>query len=154
MMIIMEILRLLLPICVSLVLAQPVCARQTPDSDATRQARGRLAPPSAVTCDRNQLTSYAGIVKVFRQEEGTTKIGIETDWGSVEEFTIYHDHEKDSGNAYLILGQTMDPDDWDRIESEPGTLKPGTRAIAWTCEDPAYPVIIDWRPDEPALDSD
>lgn len=136
-------------LCLAVTIALPVCAQKRSEPEPGRQAGDRLAPPSAVTCDRNQLTSYAGEVKVFRREPESIRISMLTDWDSVEEFTLFHPGEAGSSIPYLVFGEPMVSSDWARIEVEPGLLKPGIRAIAWVCSDPAHPPILDWRPGEP-----
>ena len=53
-------------------------------AEATPARGGRLAPPAAVTCDRNQLTSYTGKVKSYKRQSGKTVLVTARDWSRVE----------------------------------------------------------------------
>jgi len=105
-----------------------------------------MRPPESVTCDRSQLTSYAGTVTSFQRSPGADRVVIATDWGTLEEVRVFHATPFESGLPYLVFGEPMQSPDWRIIEREPGLLKPGVRAVAWVCADPAHPVIVDWQP--------
>lgn len=114
------------------------------ESEAPAPAAGRLAPPAAVTCDRNQLTSYAGRVTAYARSEGRTTLTIATDAGTVENVVLEHSGSDDPSAAFLLHGAAFGRDDWKRIEKSRGLLHESMRAIAWVCTNGN--TIIDWRP--------
>ncbi len=129
-------MRLLLPLLATVFLSS-ACAAQEPGRE--REARGRLAPPAAVNCDRNHLTSYQGAVASVVRDNGELKITLVTDWDSEESFTVDEDAPQLYGGAPLEAPrQAMLLD----------TLAPpyeGLGVIAWVCREPAS-VTLDWRP--------
>ena len=107
-----------------------------------RTAGARLAPPAALQCERNQLTSYQGAVKRLSLTEPTKIcLTIETAWGSEEAFRLTGNEDSAIEAQMLWNGQAFSPANWE-------TLKSGQElhAIAWVCEDNATPTVIDWRP--------
>ena len=107
---------------------------------------GRHAPLPAVTCDRNQLTSWFGTVSGYRKESGKTWLQISTDYDTVEEVTLDHPDQADATAFYRLWGEPFQASDWPAIEATPGVLIPGMRATAWICEDGQTPPLIDWQP--------
>jgi rhodanese-related sulfurtransferase len=105
---------------------------------------GRLAPPSAVKCDRNQLTSYAGKAKTYRRAKGKTTIVIDTSANTVETVTLRHAGSDDASRSYLIEGKPFTKADWKRIESKKGVLRKDVSLVAWVCTNGA--TVVDWRP--------
>jgi rhodanese-related sulfurtransferase len=105
---------------------------------------GRLAPPAAVTCDRNQLTSYAGKVKSYKRKHGKTVLVIDTSYGTTETVTLTHKGGDDASRFYLIDSTPFTARDWNRIERRKGALLPNMSAVAWVCRNGA--TIVDWRP--------
>jgi rhodanese-related sulfurtransferase len=105
---------------------------------------GRLAPPAGVSCDRNDLTSYAGLVKRYRRQKGKTTLTIDTSAGTTETVVLLHPGTSDPSRWYLIGGTAFTAKDWSRIERRKGVLKPDTSAVAWVCTGGAN--FIDWRP--------
>jgi len=106
-------------------------------SVAAAPARGgRFAPPAAVTCDRDNLTSYSGSVTMFRRTRTGTSIRIATDADIVETVTS-------RAPKYLVNGEPMKAADWKRS----GVGK-GGRAIVWVCSGASVATTIDWRPGE------
>lgn len=104
----------------------------------------RLAPPAAIACERNRLTSYSGrVTAVRRGTEGDT-VTIETDWGSVESFTVAVAGQPEP--AYLLGGKPMRAEDWPAVLNDAGEPQPDLGAIAWVCGDPPEYTVIDWRP--------
>ncbi len=89
---------------------------------------GRLAPPAAVRCDRNELTSYAGKVSRYRRLLGKTTLAIHTSADTLETITI-----KDPLRSYLINGTPFTASDWNRIELRKGVLRRDMSAVAWVC---------------------
>lgn len=125
--------------------AEARAAAEAAAAPATGGARGgRLAPPDAVTCDRNELTSYAGSAKEYRRGKDATTIVIATSAGTTETVTLRHPGTNDPSKRFLIEGRPFAADDWKRIESKSGVLHPGVSLIAWVCADGTS--IVDWRP--------
>ncbi|HEY0160536.1 MAG TPA: rhodanese-like domain-containing protein [Thermoanaerobaculia bacterium] len=104
---------------------------------------GRLRPPDAVTCDRNQLTSYAGKVTSYRRERGLTRLVIHTSAETIETVSIRHTGD-DPSRFYLLDGAPFKAADWSRIERRKGVLRDGVSVVAWVCENGTS--IVDWRP--------
>jgi rhodanese-related sulfurtransferase len=92
---------------------------------------GRLAPPDAVKCDRNQLTSYAGKVTRIVRKKGEIRLTMHTSADTVETVVVR------SSSSFLIEGKAFASADWKRIPE-------GTSAIAWVCKNGAS--LVDWRP--------
>lgn len=105
--------------------------------EAKPGAAGRLAPPEAVRCDRNQLTSYAGTVQRYERSAGTTVLVIETSAGTTETVTLHHEGSDDPSPLFLVDGKPLNEKDMSR-------LKAGLSAVAWVCADGS--AIVDWRP--------
>lgn len=76
-------------------------------------------PPEQVTCDRNQLTSYTGVISAIEVSDNGFRITIETDWDTVETVKV----------------------------SVAEDLKPGKRITAWVCGDCKTPPYIQHLPD-------
>lgn len=132
-----------------MVLTLPVSAEQAHQSDSATTARGgRIMPPASLACDRNQLSSWTGVVTEYQRITGSTRIVIHTDYETVERSTLLHEDSDDPSGSFMIFGQPFEFSDWLRIESAPGVLIEGIRATAWICEDPEVGMIIDWHPGE------
>jgi rhodanese-related sulfurtransferase len=108
----------------------------------------RLAPPAAVACDRNHLTSFEGVVSTYARKKGTTRIVVKTDDGTVETFTFPTAKRAGLEKSFLLGGEAFAAADWKRIEVRDGVLAPGTRAIVWVCSAPSKSTLVDWRPAE------
>jgi hypothetical protein len=119
----------------------------SPAGDSGGQNAGRLAPPHALACDRNQLTSWTGKVTGYQRNEQSIWIEISTDENTVEETTIDHRGFQDASSHFLLWGAPFKGSDWTAIEATPGNLIDGMRATVWVCEDGKTPAVIDWRPD-------
>ena len=117
---------------------------QAVSQETAPAGRGRLAPPAAVPCDRNQLTSYEGRVRTYERDREKTLLVLETTHGTVERVTLRHSASGTPLKWYLIAGTPATEADWNRIETTPGKLHDGMGAIAWVCEDGT--TLIDWRP--------
>jgi rhodanese-related sulfurtransferase len=111
---------------------------------ASASRGGRLAPPAAVSCDRNQLTSYTGKVKSYKRQKGKTVLVIDTSADTTERVTVTHPNTDDPSRYFLIEGSVFTSRDWSRIEKRKGELLPNLSAIAWVCRDGKN--VIDWRP--------
>lgn len=123
---------------------QTVPFEESAPSGASASRGGRLAPPAAVTCDRNELTSYTGKVKSYKRQRGKTVLVIETTADTTERVTLVHKDTDDPSRFYLIDSTPFTSRDWNRIERSKGELHPNMSAIAWVCSNGT--AIIDWRP--------
>jgi len=138
--------KLMVPVLLALAvtLTLPVCARQVAPEHSDH--RGRTTPPVKLACERNQLTSWNGQVSAYKREKKATSIEIKTDWGTVEALTLEHGDAEDLASFFMLSGQPFTKTDWPKIESAPGVLVEGMRAIVWLCLDGETPAVIDWRP--------
>ncbi|HYI13452.1 MAG TPA: rhodanese-like domain-containing protein [Thermoanaerobaculia bacterium] len=105
---------------------------------------GRLAPPDAIQCDRNQLTSYAGRIARYSRTKGKTVLVMDTSADTVETLTVVHPGTDDPSRFYLLEGQPFTKKDWAKVERKKGELQPNLSAVAWVCT--GGPTVIDWRP--------
>jgi rhodanese-related sulfurtransferase len=108
--------------------------------------RGRMMPPELVTCDRNQLTSFAGVVSSYKRKGGTTTIVIRTDDDTVETIRLKGSKRSALQPLFLIEAAKFAAADWPRIESREGVLRPGVRAVAWVCSAPPGRTWVNWQP--------
>lgn len=108
-------------------------APEGPESAQSRGA-GRVRPPAAVTCDRNQLTSYAGRVTAYARAGNQVTVTLAADAGTSESVTA---------TSFLLEGEPFNGD-WTRIESEGGKALEAMSAIAWVCT--GGTTFLDWRP--------
>jgi hypothetical protein len=99
---------------------------------------GRLAVPSFVTCNRNEVTAYSGEVIAYKSSPATSVLRIRTDAGTTEEVKVTRPSE-----SYFVMGSKFADADWKKIEVKNGRLRPHMRAIAWVCGGGA--TFIDWR---------
>jgi hypothetical protein len=106
--------------------------------------QGRLRPPDAVKCDRNQLTSFSGAVTQWSRNANSAQLSMDTDSGTKEAFTLRFDKAAPVENWFLLGGELFRDQDWQKVELSVGRLRPGIQAIVWICEGAANP-IIDWR---------
>ena len=113
-------------------------------SSGGRGSGSRLAPPEAVKCDRNDLTSHAGRVTSYKREKERTVLVMATSAGTIETVVVKHGGKRDASSLYLIEGQPFTAADWKRIERRKGVLLPDVSAIAWVCGNGVN--VIDWRP--------
>jgi hypothetical protein len=104
----------------------------------------RLRPPDSISCDRNKLTAFSGIVTQWSRDDSTARLGMTTDADAKETFVVRFEKGKASERWFLLEGQVFKPEDWKRVELSPGRLRPAIQAIAWVCEGDMNPVI-DWR---------
>ncbi len=115
---------------------------QSAQSSASRG--GRLKPPAAVSCDRNDLTSYSGKVTSYKRRRGKTVVVMHTSADTTEHLTVQHGADDDPSRFYLVDGTPFTSRDWSRIERKKGELHPHMSAVAWVCSNGT--TIIDWRP--------
>ncbi len=126
-----------------------VSASGTTCAPQQRGRGGRLMPPSALRCDRNDLTSYDGRIIAYRRRKGSTFLRIRTNFDTTEEVTIRHPGTDDPSKFYLLNGQPFTSGDWRRIERKNKILIKDMRANVWVCRDnPAIQPVVDWQPDD------
>ena len=114
-------------------------------TDLQARTTDRLAPPAAVTCPRNNLTSFTGRVTRWTRAPGETQMTIETDWDTSETVTLKHPGSDGASQWFLLNANAFQSSDWAQIEERKGQLKIGMRATAWVCDDGRQP-IVDWQP--------
>jgi len=110
----------------------------------------RQRPPRAISCERNDLTSYSGKVTSYSRTDARLQIRIRTDWDTDESFTILVAKGEDPAKKFLLRSAAFEAGDWKRIESAKGQLRPGMRATVWECKTGGVSVLtIDWEPPAP-----
>lgn len=120
------------------------CGTAAQDSGASRMSR--LAPPPTITCDRNHLTSWTGVITGYRRESDRTWLEISTDEKTVERTTLRYEGQTDASRHYRMWNEPFMAKDWAVIEQSPGVLNKGMRATVWVCEDGVTPPVVDWQP--------
>jgi hypothetical protein len=121
------------------------CSSTSAQENAQRSA-GRFMPPATIACDRNQLTSWTGLVSGYGRGAAKSWIEINTDDDTIESTEIDHHDQTDASASFLLWSKTFTAADWARIEKSPGVLIEGMRATAWICLDGQTPPVIDWQP--------
>ena len=106
--------------------------------DSTGQSAGRLMPPAAVACARDNLTSYTGKVTRYTRKDARIRLTIQTDEDTVEKVVF------EPGDKVLLDTREMKADDWGKVETKDGKLKAGMRATAWICQ--GGRPVLDWQP--------
>ena len=112
--------------------------------EAAQERQGRLRPPASLTCDRNQLTSFSGDVVQWSRNETEARLTLDTDAETRESFTLRFEAGRSPEAQFLLGGEAFRADDWAKVESARGRIRPGMRATVWVCEGSANPVV-DWR---------
>ena len=128
-----------------------MAAQDSPPPEASVQAEasapsGRLRPSPALACDRNDLTSYSGVVSGYRRNKDITWLEISTDEDTVEPVTVPHAGLADATAHYWLWGAPFTAANNASIEASPGVLIAGMRAVAWVCDDGKTPPVVDWQP--------
>lgn len=95
-------------------------------------------PPSAVGCNRNNLTSYTGEVTRYSRKDTKIRLTIKTDEDTTESVSF------EPGDKVLLNAQPIQDGDWKQVEASPGKLKAGMRATAWVCR--GGRPVLDWQP--------
>ena len=106
---------------------------------------GRVRPPDALPCSRDELTSFIGEVVDYSRTPNSVKLTIDTDWNTQESVELRLNTGERLVDRFQLWGNRFSEEDFAKIEAESGTLKPGMRAIVWVCEAEG-PALIDWRP--------
>jgi hypothetical protein len=106
------------------------------------QEGARQRAPESFSCDRNNLTSYTGVVTTYRRQTGSTSLTIRTDYDTTEAVSLKHPGTDDPSRFFRMQGEPFAAADWTRIETRKGVLRDGTRASAWVCADGR--VMVDW----------
>ena len=123
-----------------LVVVAALLSASTIDTAAQRASRQRA--PETFACDRNNLTSYTGVVTNYQRRVGETTLRIRTDADTNEQVSLKHPGTDDPSALFRMLGEPFTAADWNTIESRKGVLRAGTRAAAWVCSDGR--VMVDW----------
>ena len=106
---------------------------------------GRVRPPARITCDRNNLTVYAGKVLSYTRRSDRIALRIHTDSDTTETVTLRYPRGSSPSKWFLLNGEAFGRGDWSKIESSKGRLNPNMRVSAWVCTDGRKP-ILDWQP--------
>jgi len=109
-------------------------------------ARGRMMPPALIRCERNDLTSFTGVVTSYKRARGKMTVVISTDDGTVETFTFKGSKRAQLEPLFLVESAKFSAADWPRIERREGILRAGVRAVVWVCSAPSKRTWIDWQP--------
>ena len=107
----------------------------------------RPRPPESIKCSRDRLTAFQGNVTAYSRAKQDMTLRVRTDEDTTENFSLKWAADEQPDTWMLMRGQPFKAGDWKLIESAPGKLFEGTRAIVWVCADGPKPVI-DWRPKE------
>lgn len=129
--------------------------RRAPQPENSRAAAGgqRIAPPSALKCSRDHLTSFTGKVIAYRRSPTRVFLRVRTDEETTESFSLKLTKAEDATKFFLLRGDAFNSNDWALIESSTGKLRQSTgamgtmRATVWVCDDRSNPVIS-WQPPE------
>jgi hypothetical protein len=97
-----------------------------------------------LNCDRNQLTSFTGVVTGWMRNDAEARLRMNTDAETRESFTLRFEKGTPPEKWFLLGGQVFRPEDWVKVEAAPGRLRPGVGATVWVCEGSVNPTI-DWR---------
>ena len=120
----------------------------------SQERGGRIAPPSILKCDRNDLTLYDGRILTYRRRKGSTFLRVRTSFDTTEAVTLRHPGTADPSKFYLLNGEPFMRIDWRRIEKRTGVLQAGMNANIWVCRDnPAIQPVVDWRPQRRMMDT-
>jgi hypothetical protein len=106
--------------------------------------QGRLRPPASLTCDRNKLTAFSGIVTQWSRNDTSARLNMRTDSETRETFNLRFDKTTPLEKWFLLGGEIFRDADWPKIEISSGRLRPEIQATVWVCEGTANPVV-DWR---------
>ena len=119
--------------------------------NGTVAGQGRLIPPTGLSCDRNNTTSFTGRITAYSRNARRIFIRVRTDEQTTEQFTIALRRGEDAAKKFLLEGAAFSAGDWKKIERSRGVLKPRMRATIWACRtdrDDFRAELIDWRPNE------
>ena len=105
----------------------------------------RVRPPDSVSCSRDRLTAYTGVVTRFSRQAERTVLEIRTDWDTTEAVVVTHEGDRGPERWFLLRTKPFRATDWAVIEAAPGKLRRDLRATAWVCEDGRNPTV-DWSP--------
>ncbi|WP_295029296.1 hypothetical protein [Shewanella sp.] len=103
-------------------------------------AGGRLRPPADFACEPNHMTSWIGTLVFYWRDASQLGFTIDTDDGTQESLITPYSLDK-----LLINGEHFIDEDWSKVESEVGLLKPMTRARIWLCDNDGNATLIDWQ---------
>jgi len=110
---------------------------------------GRLLVPKYVSCERDYLTSWAGLITKLHHNTKLTSLTIETNDATTEKLTIHHRDNKELMAHFYLNGLAMTAIDWRNISDRTGVLIRPTRATIWVCLDENTKPLINWQPTKP-----
>ena len=102
------------------------------------QREGRYRPPAAVECPRESLTSFTGRVTAYARTQMRIRLTLATDWATTERLVLRAPFK------LLIHAEPFREEDWPKVETKKGQLRPGMRATVWRCGDGRQ--VLDWQP--------
>jgi hypothetical protein len=113
---------------------------------APQEERGqRIRPPDALSCQRNDLTSFTGRVLSYSRTNNRLSLRMRTDEETIERFTLRYGSRENPTKWFLLRAEPFKAENWKLIEMRRGRLRPGMRATVWVCTGDVKPVI-DWQP--------
>jgi hypothetical protein len=111
-------------------------------AEAGGQDRGRVRPPDAIGCSRDELTVYTGRVTSYRRRPDRLTLVIRTDADTTERVVVRPPAGGDFTRVFRLRGGPFAGSDWNQIESSGGRPRAGLRAAVWVCAN--GPVLVDW----------
>ncbi|MBL8170928.1 MAG: hypothetical protein JNJ50_22415 [Acidobacteria bacterium] len=119
--------------------------RPLPPQTTERTTGQRLAPPAALKCSRDHLTSFTGRVIAYQRQTGRLTLRVRTDEMTTEQFSLRWGKNEDVSTWLLFRGAQFQEENWTLIERSTGRLRMPMRVTVWVCDDSSQPVI-DWQP--------
>ncbi|HEY0322200.1 MAG TPA: hypothetical protein VGC66_14670 [Pyrinomonadaceae bacterium] len=116
---------------------------------------GRIRPPTTLSCDVNNTTSFTGRLLSYARNRQRIFLRIRTDEATTEQFIIPLARNEDAATKFLFKGETFKLDDWRKIEIRRSRLRQGMRATIWACYVNNEPKaeLVDWQPRETQTNS-
>lgn len=109
-------------------------------------AAQRLAVPDYLSCDRNQLTAWMGVVTYLSHRGGSLSLRMSTDFQTVESLAL---KRPDTGSLMAQMrlhGAPFTQNDWSLLYRTNGVVRSPLRAVIWLCADREIPPVINWQP--------
>lgn len=109
-------------------------------------AQQRLAVPSYLSCDRNQLTSWIGVVNYLQHRGSTLSLRISTDFKTEESLHLNLPNEASLVQQMRLNDAPFTAKDWGLLYDTNGILRHQLRAVIWLCSDQHIKPVINWQP--------
>ncbi|AWF82445.1 hypothetical protein BTJ40_17360 [Microbulbifer sp. A4B17] len=106
----------------------------------------RLSVPEYVTCDRNQLTSWQGVITKLERERNGVKVWISTDHGTNEYMHLTMPNWQEVLGQFRLRSKPFQNVDWEGLFDAKGRVEHGVRAVIWLCNLEAVSPVINWLP--------